>query len=108
MQPIRYMADIVAGTTIADSDLRSLRIQLIADAGAALLVLLVATTLSVYKPWGLTSYGQRKLNEQQKRAPIRKTTIKKSLMLYILLALIALVILGFIILHLTGGGFGRH
>lgn len=34
-----------------------------ADAGAAMLVLLVATTLSVYKPRGLTRYGQRKLRE---------------------------------------------
>ena len=32
---------------------------MIADAGAALLALLVATTLSVYKPWGRTGYGRR-------------------------------------------------
>ncbi|MFN4315343.1 MAG: hypothetical protein ACK4E0_13665 [Chitinophagaceae bacterium] len=108
MQPIQYMAEMVSGTTISDSDLRGLRIQLIADAGAALLVLLVATTLSVYKPWGLTAYGRRKLNEQQKRAPNRKTAIKKSVLLYILLGLIALVVLMFIILHLTGGGLGQH
>lgn len=108
IQPIQYMADIVAGTSIADSDLRGLRIQLIADAGAALLVLLAATTLSVYKPWGVTGYRQRKLNEQQKRAPGRKTDIKKSVLLYILLVLIVLVILGFIVLHLTGDGLGKH
>lgn len=108
MQPIQYMADIVTGASIADSDLRGLRIQLIADAGAALLVLLVATTLSVYKPWGVTGYGQRKLNGQQKRPPGRKTDIKKSILLYVLLGLIVLVILGFIVLHLTGGGLGKH
>lgn len=108
MQPISYMADMVAGTTLSDSDLRGLRIQLIADAGAALLVLLVATTLSVYKPWGLTTYGQRRVNEQQKKVPSRKTAIKKSWLLYIPLGLIVLVILMFIILHLTGSGLGNH
>lgn len=108
MQPISYMADIVTGAALSDTDLRGLRIQLIADAGAAMLVLLVATALSVYKPWGLTAYGRRRLNEQQKKTPNRKASIKKSWLLYILLGLIALVILMFIILHLTGGGLGHH
>ena len=36
-----------------------------ADAAAALLVLLVATTLSVYKPRGMTRYGRRKQLEQR-------------------------------------------
>jgi hypothetical protein len=39
------------------------RVQL-ADAGAALLVLLVATALSVYKPRELTKYGWRKQRAQ--------------------------------------------
>lgn len=42
-----------------------------------MLVLLVATTLSVYNPWGLTAYGRRRLNEQQKKTSNRKTSIKK-------------------------------
>ena len=33
-------------------------------AGAALLLLLVATTLAVYKPRGMTRYGRRKQHEQ--------------------------------------------
>ncbi len=44
-----------------------LRIQLVAEAGAAILVLLVATILSVYKPPGLTRYGWSQQYEQ--RAP---------------------------------------
>jgi hypothetical protein len=98
----------LSGATLSDSDLHGLRIQLIADAGAALLVLLVATILSVYKPWGLTAYGIRRLDEQQKKIPNRNKSIKKSWLLYILLGLIGLVILMFIILHLTGGGLTRH
>ncbi|MGH8774722.1 MAG: DUF2269 domain-containing protein [Jiangellaceae bacterium] len=35
-------------------------------AGAALLLLLLATTLAMYKPRGRTRYGQRKQNEQRR------------------------------------------
>ena len=59
MQPITYVAGVAAETTLSRADLRGLRIQLVADAGAALLVLLVATTLSVYKPQGRTPYGPK-------------------------------------------------
>lgn len=102
MQPISYMADAVSGGILPGSDLNGLRIQLIADAGAALLVLLFTTTISVYKPWGMTAYGKRKLNEQGKRISGRKLIIKRSWLLYILLVLISLVVLMFIILHLSG------
>ena len=64
MRPTTYLAKVAAETTLSGADLRRLRIQLVADAGAALLVLLVATTLSVYKPRGLTRYGRRKQREE--------------------------------------------
>jgi hypothetical protein len=60
MQPIGYAARVAAEGTLAGGDLRGLRIQLVADAGAALVVLLAATALSVYKPRGLTRYGWRR------------------------------------------------
>jgi hypothetical protein len=50
-------------------DLARLRIQLTADAGAALLALLVATALAVYKPRGMTGYGARKEHQQVAVAP---------------------------------------
>jgi hypothetical protein len=50
---------------VSSADLGGLRIQLVADATAALVVLLVAVTLSVYKPPGRTRYGQRKQHEQR-------------------------------------------
>jgi hypothetical protein len=37
-----------------------MRIQLGADSAAAVIILLIALTLSIYKPRGLTSYGWRK------------------------------------------------
>ena len=60
MQPISHLADVAAGGTLAAGDDHRLRIQLIANAGAALFVLLVTTVLSIYKPRGVTPYGQRR------------------------------------------------
>jgi len=64
MQPIGHLARVVAETTLTRGELSGLRIQLVANAGAALLVLLIATTLSIYKPRGMTRYGRRKQREQ--------------------------------------------
>ena len=103
MQPINYMADIATGTALSNSDYRGLRIQLIADAGAALLVLLIITTISVYKPWGRTPFGLPKLEEQNKRvALVESSKTKRTWGLYVLVGLIVIVILAFIFLHLTG------
>ena len=59
MQLVRYLASVAASTTLSSTDLRDLRIQLVGDAGAALLVLLVATALSIFKPRGMTRRGRR-------------------------------------------------
>ncbi len=67
MRPIGHLARVVATTTLSSGDLAGLRIRLVADAGAALVVLLVATTLSVYKPRGMTPYGRRKQHEQHEQ-----------------------------------------
>jgi hypothetical protein len=64
VQPVRHMAGAAAATTLSSTDLSGLRIQLVVYAGAALLVLIVATALSTYKPRGRTSYGARKLERR--------------------------------------------
>jgi hypothetical protein len=61
MQPVGHVARAVAQTTLVHGELAGLRLQLLADAVAAVVVLLIATTLSIYKPWGLTGYGRRVL-----------------------------------------------
>ena len=43
-----------------------LRTQLIVDAGLGLLVLLVTTVLSIYKPWGRTRHGRRVERRRQR------------------------------------------
>jgi hypothetical protein len=107
MQPISYIAEIASKASFLDVELRGLRIQLIADAGAALLVLLAATTLSVYKPWGRTRYGLRKQHEQNNKMSVCQSTTRKTWVLYLLLGLISLVIQMFLILHLTGAGLSN-
>lgn len=42
----------------ASSD--QLKVHLVVHAAGGLLILLVATTLSIFKPWGKTPYGKRK------------------------------------------------
>jgi hypothetical protein len=65
MPPISYIAGVAAKAPLSIADLHGLKIQLVVEAGAALLVLLVATALSVYKPKGMTRYGWRKQQEQR-------------------------------------------
>jgi hypothetical protein len=67
-QPIGILAGVAREMIVSDANVGRLQIQLVADAGAALLALLVATTLSVYKPRGLTPYGWRKQYEQGKKS----------------------------------------
>ena len=44
--------------------------QLIVDAGLALMVLLVTTVLSIYKPWGRTPHGRRVERRRQRERSI--------------------------------------
>ena len=55
---VGYLADVAAGQTGDFAALRSPTFLL--HAGGALLVLLVATVLAVYKPRGMTAYGRRR------------------------------------------------
>lgn len=65
MQTLGYLADLARSPT---ADLNELRIPTaVIHASGALLSLLVAVTLSVYKPRGMTRYGQRTQRAQQSR-----------------------------------------
>lgn len=87
--------------------LRPVRIQLVFDAAAALLVLLAATILSVYKPWGLTRYGRRKQHELSGKSQSEPQTTGTFWDLYLLIGL-GVLVLAFVILHFAKGGMGQH
>jgi uncharacterized membrane protein len=67
LRPIGHLAQVVSETSLARGELQGLRVQLVANAGAAVVALFVATLLSVYKPRGLTPHGRR----QRETAPTR-------------------------------------
>lgn len=67
MQPVGHIADVAAGAAWSGAELHGLRTQLVIQSAAALVALLVATVLSVYKPQGRTRYGRRKQYEQRTR-----------------------------------------
>ncbi len=107
MQPVGHLARVVADTTLAQGELAGLRIQLVADAAAAILVLLVATTLSIYKPRGLTPYGRRKQGEENGSVAERQSAGGTAWGRYVVFAILGLVLL-VIVIHLVGGGLHGH
>lgn len=103
-------------------DVRSTELELAAKAALAVLVLLVTTTLSIYKPWGLTRYGSR--IQQQRSAQVNEAGASDQvahsgsgdsavrrlpLGLKIFLAVTVLLVLVIAVLgHGGGHGLGHH
>ena len=66
MQTLGTLGDVAAATALSSGELRGLRDPSpTPHAAAALLLLLVATTLAIYKPRGITRYGQRTQHRQR-------------------------------------------
>ncbi len=121
MRAVADMARVAEASILLATDFRILRIQLVAHAGGGLLVLLAATALSTYKPWGLTPYGLRRQHEQ--RSPLRASrpsqpgsVVEPKLVAthggprsqYVVgFHVIGLGLL-FFVLHLVGGGMRGH
>jgi hypothetical protein len=94
MQPISYLAEVAIQKVLAYDELRNLRIRIIADAAAAILVLAAITTVSVCKPWGKIQFGVS--------LPGFKATTKKPLGKYLVIGF-AIAIIIFVMLHLLQG-----
>jgi hypothetical protein len=121
MQAVSRMSGVAAETALSSADFHALRIQLVVHAAGGLLVLLAATTLSVYRPWGMTSYGRRKQHERRtvsqadllfypdtNVAPDQGSTTSTPRWVYVVgIHAIGLALL-FVVLHLTGGGLRSH
>jgi hypothetical protein len=60
MYPTDRVAEAAAAVDASFAGLHSIRRQLVADAAAGLLTLVVTTVLSIYKPRGLTPLGSRR------------------------------------------------
>jgi hypothetical protein len=104
MQIANRMATVAAETTLGVGDFQGLRIQLIADAAAAVVVLLLATALSVYKPQGLTPFGRKQDGEVIGEVAATNEARWRLIFAFVLTALIVFVV----IKHLSGGGMHHH
>jgi len=107
-QPIGRLAGVARVSNVSGAAVEGLQIQLVGDAGAALLALLVNVTLSVYKPRGLTPYGRRKQQELRQAADTDTIADTKPAPRWIkaFAILMAGLILLFVVLHLAGRGLG--
>ena len=99
------LGELAANRELSIEQLRALNQSPAVHSGGGLLVLLVTTTLAVYKPWGMTPYGRRTQSTTVESG--RPTTITTPWRLYMMLGVVGLVLL-FLVLHLMEGGPSRH
>jgi hypothetical protein len=106
MQLVTSLGQAAAAGTIADDALRAARTQVAADAGLALVLLVMITTLSVYKPWGLMPWATRADSRSSNsiRLP-RRTATPWSLYVLVGMAVFVVVVA---LVHLAGGGLHHH
>jgi hypothetical protein len=96
----------VAPETLFSVDLGPLKAELVRAPSLAIVLLLAATSLGVYKPWGLTPYGRRK--QQERRKLEQQPNNETPLGVKIFYAVISVLVLVVVVLHLTGHGLGGH
>lgn len=65
LQPINMLADAAINSSVLENDLQQLQIQMVIASCAAVVALLTATALGVYKPKGMTMYGWRKQYQER-------------------------------------------
>jgi len=95
-----------AAEALFNPELAPLKTELVRAPSVAILLLLVVTTLGVYKPWGMSRHGRRKQQEARKvQLEPRETPFGVKIFLAII---ICVLVLAFVALHLTGHGFESH
>lgn len=67
-QTIDRLADAAAKSAVLLSALSGAQLNMAVASGLTLVVLVVLTVLSVYKPRGMTGYGQKKQDEQRQES----------------------------------------
>jgi preprotein translocase subunit SecG len=101
MQVVNTVAEAASSGALSVDHLRDPRMQLVADAGAASVVLLIAIVLSVFKPQGRTSFGGVQADGPQELA-------SRTPMVYAFWFTVIALILAIVIRHLSGGIPGHH
>lgn len=91
MLPTTRLASVALQGGLAESAMHNLRVQLVADSAAAIVVLAFTTVLAVYKPRGQTS-GAEPMPAWVK----------------VLRGMALVGVAAFLVAHLLGGGMGHH
>lgn len=107
MLPINRLADAAAKPAWSGGDLLGLRMQLAGNSVAALAVLIVATALSVYKPQGMTRYGQHK-QQHASGSVIGEPAIGAPGWVRAFWIIGIVLLLHFVLFHLAGHGLKGH
>jgi len=101
----KWVSGAVA-TQLFAADFGPLKAELVQKSALAIVLLLAIAILGLYKPWGLTAYGHRKL--QKELAVPEKGERTVPLGVKVFYAAAGLLVLAVLVLHLTGHGFGGH
>ena len=116
-QPIGFLAAAARETAFTNGDISRVQIQIVMDAAIALLALLANVALSVFKPWGMTSYGLRTQQRRAADAPVSRNTeveiipaVASSTPRWVYVVGIHGIVLAvlFVVMHFAGGGTLRH
>lgn len=103
IKPIGGLSLAASGNVDFTNALPDLKLQIVANAGAAFLLLLAIITISVFKPMGKTKW----VDGSESSLASKQSAPNKSLRIYLILA-VALLLVFISVKHLIGGGMGHH
>jgi hypothetical protein len=107
VQPIGVLAGAAEEMAVLGADFRAAQVMMVVASIAALPVLLFLTALSVYKLRGVTPYGER---DQRGRGIDldSESAIGTPRWVKVFGVSVLVLALAFVMLHVTGHGFGGH
>ena len=107
---VSRIATMAAEGALSGNDVRGLQVQLVIHAAGGLVVLLAATVLSVYKPWGPTPYGRRHsvTAESTHAVAHRPAASGRPRWVNIVGAHALVLAVVHVLMHLAGGGLRVH
>jgi hypothetical protein len=121
MQTLSQISALASDTTMSIDKLRNLSQSPVLHSCGGLLVLLVNTMLSVYKPWGRTHYSQRKQHGRRELLPadllprpesdvgvVLGSTTKPPRWVFVVGILTIVLTLLFMVVHIISGSMQSH
>jgi hypothetical protein len=105
MRVVGQMSEL-ARRSLAPGEFGGPRVQLVVHATGGLLLLVAATVLSIFKPWGMTPYGRRREAVIATGIPAEAPLSVRGIFIFLGFAGFILTLL--LVHHLMGGGLRHH